>query len=108
MGHSHHRVQHRPRKESREIELKTEVSQLRSDNMKLRRENGRLRREVDKLNAHLDSFDEFAEDIIPPLEVKPLVAPLVCENRCQGELKRLVLPHKVLLVCPECKTRRTE
>lgn len=103
-----HQVQQRPRRESKEIELKTELQMLRAQNQKLRRENSRLRRDNEKLLARELSFDDFEDVQEPAKSEAPLAKPDLCPLECNVALRRIVTPVKTIVVCPTCKWRKTE
>lgn len=101
MGYRHHQVQDRNRKESKEVELKSTLNELRSQNQKLRKAYARLRREYDKLSASSESI----EADYPTLEI-PVSSE--CPSGCNAEIKRIPTPYKTIVVCTECKWRKTE
>lgn len=102
-----HAVQHRPSRESKQVELKNELQELRTQNQKLRRENARLRQKTTELYNR--------EGVTEPAEldsVDPVAAPANpndCLNKCGAGLRVLSMPNgKTIKVCPACKWRIVE
>lgn len=104
MARSSYQVQHRPRRESKEVEVKTENQQLRSDAQKLRRENARLRRELQKRLPQ-----ELETQVEPALSEAPVTVPGPgCPECGSVDMKSFKGPTKTLIICANCKWRKAE
>lgn len=100
-----HAAQHRPSRESKQIDLKNEVQELRSQNQKLRRENARLRSKTTEL-YNREGVTDHVEGMVD--YVATPTAKDDCPNGCGVGLRTVQIPNKTLKVCPECKWRITE
>lgn len=102
-----HAVQHRPSRESKQVELKNELQELRAQNQKLRRENARLRQKTTELYNREGVVDPIEFDPVDPVPAP--ANPNDCLNKCGSGLRTLAMPNgKMLKVCPVCKWRITE
>lgn len=100
------KVQHRQRREAQEV--RAELQHLRHENQRLKRETKRLRGYVQKLLAQLNAFGDEEMTAMDVFEPKKVEKQEVCAECGHTELKRIQTPTKVLVICPECKHRRTE
>jgi hypothetical protein len=109
MARTTHVVQHRPRSESKEVGLKTEVHTLRAENQKLKRENARLRRENEKALSRVN-FDppEEAPAAAGSSALIEIPNPVGCPTNCGVDLKRIKMAGKTIVACPSCHWRKVE